>query len=98
MLGICALTLEHRIPLKKRLGRHGVLFMNRLLTNVEPTELRYRMRTQRVAMELTQVELATILKVRPNQISRWELGNDQPRKTMSKRIEAWLAKCQLVAR
>lgn len=68
-----------------------MLFMNRLLTNVEPTELRYRMRTQRVAMELTQVELAQILKVRPNQISRWELGNDNPRKPMSKRIEAWLA-------
>jgi len=92
MLGICALTVKHRISMKKRLGQRGVLFMNRLLTDVEPTELRYRMRQQRVAMELTQVELAQALKVRPNQISRWELGNDHPRKPMSRRIEAWLAK------
>lgn len=77
--------------MKKRLGRRGVLYMNRLLTNVEPTELRYRMRTQRVALELTQEELAKILKARPKQISAWELGSNRPRKQTANRIEAWLA-------
>lgn len=53
-----------------------------------------QIRMTRTFMGMTQVELAINLGVRPNDVSKWELGDDFPLPQHDKKLSEWFAMFQ----
>ena len=90
LLGICSLQIARILPLRHRLGRGGLRFLNSLVANATPVSLMEHVQQRRAALKLSQRELADMLGTTMYTISEWELGKARPTPSSRQKLVAWL--------
>ncbi len=89
-LGICSMRVKAHIPLKLRPKRKFRKRVGSLLPDHSPESLMQQVHQKRMALKLSQTELANLLGFDRASISRWELGIKSPRNRARRKLVEWL--------
>ena len=90
LLGICAMSVEQRISLKKRVLPNHLQFIKQLVANSSPTTLREHLRKRRSELGLSQSQAAKQIGATLWRLSKWERGTVIPRRANRAKLVAWL--------
>lgn len=84
------MCVKARIPLKLRPKRKFRKLPGDLLPDHSPEALMQQVHQKRMALKLSQTELADLLGFDRASISRWELGIKSPRSKLRRKLVQWL--------
>jgi len=90
LLGICAMRVELRISLKKRVLPNHQQFIKQLVANSHPTTLMEYVRKRRSEKGLNQSQAAKQIGASLWRLSKWERGAVSPNPTNRAKVVAWL--------